>query len=160
MATELDPASFMTKLGPRGSLLGLDIGRRRMGLAGTDLERRLVTPLFTISRGRWPDDQAKIRRAVEERAVAAFVLGWPLNMDGSEGPSCAVVREVARLLELAFPLPILLMDERLTTFAVEDAIAQGRLPVPKRGQPLDHYAAAVILEDALRMGAAARSGQA
>jgi putative holliday junction resolvase len=47
-------------------------------------------------------------------------------------------------------LPTLLQDERLTTFAVEDAIAEGRLPRPREGQPVDHYAAAVILEDALR----------
>lgn len=145
-----DAPSFAAGLPGHGSLLALDAGRRRLGLAGTDLERRLVTPLFTISRGRWPDDLAKIRRCVEERTVVGLVLGWPLNMDGSEGPACAAVRQLARQLEAAFALPLLLQDERLTSFAVEQAIAEGRLPPPKKGQPLDHYAAAVILEDALR----------
>lgn len=144
-----DPSSFAAGLPAHGSLLALDAGRRRLGLAGTDLGRRLVTPLFTISRGRWPDDLAKLRRVVEERTVVGFVLGWPLNMDGSEGPACAVTRQLALQLDVAFGLPLLLQDERLTTFAVEQAIAEGRLPPPKKGQPLDHYAAAVILEDAL-----------
>jgi putative Holliday junction resolvase len=153
-----DAPSFAAGLPALGSLLALDAGRRRLGLAGTDLERRLVTPLFTISRGRWPDDLAKIRRCVEERTVVGLVLGWPLNMDGSEGPACAAVRQLARQLEAAFALPLLLQDERLTSFAVEQAIAEGRLPPPKKGQPLDHYAAAVILEDALRaMRAPARA---
>ncbi len=145
-----DAPSFAAGLPAHGSLLALDAGRRRLGLAGTDLERRLVTPLFTISRGRWPDDLAKIRRCVEERTVVGLVLGWPLNMDGSEGPACVAARQLARQLEAAFALPLLLQDERLTSFAVEQAIAEGRLPPPKKGQPLDHYAAAVILEDALR----------
>lgn len=153
-----DAPSFAAGLPAHGSLLALDAGRRRLGLAGTDLERRLVTPLFTISRGRWPDDLAKIRRCVEERTVVGLVLGWPLNMDGSEGPACATVRQLAQQLEAAFALPLLLQDERLTSFAVEQAIAEGRLPPPKKGQPLDHYAAAVILEDALRaMRAPARA---
>jgi len=146
----LDASSFAGVLPSQGSLLGLDASRRRLGLAGTDLSRRLVTPLFTISRGRWPDDLAKLRRVIEERTVVGLVLGWPLNMDGSEGPACAAARQLADQLEAAFALPILLQDERLTSFAVEQAIAEGRLPPPKKGQPLDHYAAAVILEDALR----------
>ena len=150
MPTYEDAPSFAAALPTHGSLLALDAGRRRLGLAGTDLERRLVTPLFTISRGRWPDDLAKIRRVVEERTVVGLVLGWPLNMDGSEGSACAAVRQLALQLEAAFGLPLLLQDERLTTFAVEQAITEGRLPPPKKGQPLDHYAAAVILEDALR----------
>jgi len=145
-----DAPSFSAALPGHGSLLALDAGKRRLGLAGTDLERRLVTPLFTISRGRWPDDLAKIRRVVEERTVVGLVLGWPLNMDGSEGPACAAARQLAHQLEAVFGLPLLLQDERLTSFAVEQAIAEGRLPPPKKGQPLDHYAAAVILEDALR----------
>ncbi|MCS6780663.1 MAG: Holliday junction resolvase RuvX [Geminicoccaceae bacterium] len=150
MPAVLDASSFATSLPPHGSLLAIDVGRRRLGLAGTDLGRRLVTPLFTISRGRWPDDLAKIRRCVEERTVVGLVVGWPLNMDGSEGAACAATRQLVEQLDAAFGLPILLQDERLTSFAVEQAIREGRLPPPKKGQPLDHYAAAVILEDALR----------
>ena len=155
MAIERDVARFVAGLPGRGSLLAVDVSKRRLGLAGTDLERRLVTPLLTISRGRWPDDAAKLGKVIAERTVAGLVVGWPLNMDGSEGPACESVLSVARLIEAAFALPVLLMDERLTSFAVEDAVSEGLLPRPKRGQPLDHYAAAVILEDALRVMRAA-----
>jgi putative Holliday junction resolvase len=75
-------------------------------------------------------------------------------MDGSEGPMAQAARREAKALAAALGLPVLLQDERLTTFAVEDAIEEGRLPRPKKGQPVDHYAAAVILEDVLRAVAA------
>ncbi len=150
MASFEDARAFSAVLPGYGSLLAIDAGKRRLGLAGTDLSRRLVTPLFTISRGRWPDDLAKLRRVIEERTVVGLVLGWPLNMDGSRGPACEAVSALARQLDAAFGLPILLQDERLTSFAVEQAIVEGRLPPPKKGEALDHYAAAVILEDALR----------
>jgi putative Holliday junction resolvase len=98
---------------------------------------------------------AKLARVVREREVAGLVIGLPLNMDGSEGPMAQAARALARNLDAAFEVPVLLQDERLTTFAVRDAIEEGRLPRPRRkGEPLDHYAAAVILEDALRALAA------
>ena len=100
-------------------------------------------------------DVARLAGVIGERDVAGLVLGLPLNMDGSEGPMAQAARALARNLDAAFGLPVLLQDERLTTFAVRDAIEEGRLPRPRRkGEPLDHYAAAVILEDALRALAA------
>ncbi len=134
----------------RGSLLALDASKRRIGLAGTDPERRLVTPLLTFARGKWAQDVARLAAVIREREVAGLVVGLPLNMDGSEGPMAQAARALARNLEKAFGLPVHLQDERLTTFAVKDAIEEGRLPRPKRrDEPLDHYAAAVILEDVL-----------
>jgi putative Holliday junction resolvase len=93
---------------------------------------------------------ARLAAVIREREVAGLVVGLPLNMDGSEGPMAQAARALARNLEKAFGLPVHLQDERLTTFAVKDAIEEGRLPRPKRrDEPLDHYAAAVILEDVL-----------
>jgi putative Holliday junction resolvase len=138
------------RLPARGSLLALDASKRRVGLAGTDPERRLVTPLLTLVRSKWAQDVARLTTVIHEREVVGLVVGLPLNMDGSEGPMAQAARALARNLETAFGLPVLLQDERLTTFAVRDAIEEGRLPRPKRrDEPLDHYAAAVILEDAL-----------
>jgi putative Holliday junction resolvase len=138
------------RLPARGSLLALDASKRRVGLAGTDPERRLVTPLLTLVRSKWAQDVARLTTVIHEREVVCLVVGLPLNMDGSEGPMAQAARALARNLETAFGLPVLLQDERLTTFAVRDAIEEGRLPRPKRrDEPLDHYAAAVILEDAL-----------
>ena len=72
-------------------------------------------------------------------------------MDGSEGLMAKAMRAEAARLADVLCLPALLQDERLSTFAVEDAIAEGRLPRPRKGQAIDHYAAMVILEDALRL---------
>lgn len=141
---------FLAALPARGSLLALDLSKRRIGLAGTDPERRLVTPLRTFERADQARDIERLRQVIRERQVAGLVLGLPLNMDGSEGPMAETARREARRLVTALGLPLLLQDERLTTFAVEDAIEEGRLPRPRKGQPIDHYAAAVILEDALR----------
>ena len=77
------------------------------------------------------------------------MTGLPLNMDGSEGPMARAMRAEAARLEAALGLPLLLQDERLTTEAVYQAIADGRLRRLKPGLPIDHYAAAVILNDAI-----------
>jgi putative Holliday junction resolvase len=141
---------FLVALPPRGSLLALDLSKRRIGLAGTDVERRLATPLQTFERAGRAKDLERLGRVVAERGAVGLVVGLPLNMDGSEGPMAKTARAEAAAFARELGLPTLLQDERLTTFAVEDAIAEGRLPRPRKGQRVDHYAAAVILEDALR----------
>lgn len=150
LSLHLDPRPFRDLLPAKGSLLALDVSKRRLGLAGTDIERRLVTPLVTLDRNDRAAVEARLRRLVAERAVVGLVVGWPLNMDGSAGPACQSVRAFAERLHELLALPVLLQDERLTTAAVEQAIEEGKLPRPRRATPLDHYAAAVILEDALR----------
>ena len=77
------------------------------------------------------------------------MLGWPLNMDGSEGPRCQSVRAFADNLDAALGLPILLWDERLTTFAAEEAAERTGFRGKKRVEMLDALAAAAILQDVL-----------
>ena len=143
--------AFAGLLPARGSLLALDVSKRRIGLAGSDPERRLATALVTLERAGRARDEERLKRHAQERRAVGLVVGLPLNMDGSEGPMARAARSEAELFAAALALPTLLQDERLSTFAVEDAIAEGRLPRPKRGQHLDHHAAAVILADALRL---------
>ncbi|MEO1017427.1 MAG: Holliday junction resolvase RuvX [Pseudomonadota bacterium] len=133
-----------------GALLALDISKNRIGVAGTDPDRLLVTPLLTLDRKTADKCLAHITAIARERRVTALVVGWPLNMDGSEGPACQAVAAMAQPIVDALALPVRFQDERLTSAAVADAIEEGRLRRPKRGEPTDHYAAAVILEDALR----------
>jgi putative holliday junction resolvase len=95
-------------------------------------------------------DIARLATLCRERRVAALVVGLPLNMDGSEGPAARTMRGWSRHLAAALGLAVFLQDERLSSEAVRQAIEDGRLARPKPGTPLDHYAAAVILEDALR----------
>lgn len=145
-----DPAAFANRLPKHGSLLALDASKRRLGIAGTDPSRRLVTALETLVRRSWPHDLDRVRRIVGERQAVGLVIGLPLNMDGSGGPVARATRELASALARALTLPCLLQDERLSTFAVNEAIAEGRVLRSRRNEPVDHLAAAVILEDALR----------
>jgi putative Holliday junction resolvase len=140
----------------RPGLLALDVSKRALGVAGADAGWRLATPLTTIRRGRWADDLERLKRIIGERGASALVLGWPLNMDGSEGPRCQAVRAFADRLDAALGLPILLWDERLTTFAAEEAAEQAGLRGRKRAAILDALAAAAVLQDCLN--ALARRG--
>ncbi|GBD43350.1 Putative pre-16S rRNA nuclease [bacterium HR40] len=120
-------------------------------MAATDPGRMLVTPLLTFLRGNEASDMVRVARMARERGAVGLVLGLPLSMDGSEGPPARAMREFAARLAAVVGLPVLLQDERLSTFAVEAAIAEGRIGRrQRRSRHLDHFAAAVILEDALR----------
>jgi putative Holliday junction resolvase len=142
--------AFCCMLPRPGSLLALDLSRRRIGLAGTDAGRSMVTPLETLERRGMAADIELLSAICRERGVAALVIGLPLEMDGGAGPMARTMQGWARHLAAALDLPVLLQDERLTTAAVGQAIEEGRLARPKSGAPVDHFAAAVILEDALR----------
>jgi putative holliday junction resolvase len=148
----LDNLEALVDLGggrERPGLLALDVSKRAIGVAGADASWQLATPLRTIRRRRFEQDFAALREIIRDRGAAALVIGWPLNMDGSEGPRCQSVRAFAQQLDAALGLPMLLWDERLTTFAAEEA-ADGRvLRGKKRATTLDALAAAAILQDTL-----------
>ena len=123
----LDNLEALVDLGrgrERPGLLALDVSKRAIGVAGADASWRLATPLRTIRRRRLEQDLAALGEIVRERAAGALVIGWPLNMDGSEGPRCQSVRAFADRLDAAQGLPMLLWDERLTTFAAEEVADQ------------------------------------
>jgi putative Holliday junction resolvase len=143
----------------RPGLLALDVSKRAIGVAGADAGWRLASPLATIRRTRFAQDLARLESIIRERAAGALVLGWPLNMDGSEGPRCQAVRAFAEKLDGALGLPILFWDERLTTFAAEEAAAQAGLRGKRRGEMLDALAAAAILQDCLNALARRRLDQ-
>ena len=147
-------AQFAASLPKRGGLLALDVSKRAVGLAGTDAERRLVTPLFTHVRKSWTHDRETLVRLTKERVPAGLVVGWPLGLDDREGQACDRVRNFLDLLVPVLSLPVLLQDERFTTGGVEAAIEAGELPPPAKDGRIDHLAAAMILAEALRRLAA------
>jgi len=133
----------------RPGLVALDVSKRAIGIAGADASWQLATPLTTLRRKGWAADVAALAAVLDEREAGALVIGWPLNMDGSEGPRCQAIRQFARDLDRELGLPILLWDERLTTFAAEETADQISLRGKKRAGRLDALAAAAILQDAL-----------
>ena len=133
----------------RGALIGLDLGTKTIGVAASDPDRRLAAPVETIARKRFNLDAERIFALAAERRAAGFVLGLPINMDGTEGPRAQSTRAFARNLAKLTELPIALWDERLSTAAVERALIEADASRGKRKAVIDQHAAAYILQGAL-----------
>ena len=142
-------ADLAPLLPPRGVLLGLDLGTKTIGVAGSDPDRRLATVIETIQRVKFGSDAARLLALAEERKAVAFILGLPLNMDGSEGPRAQATRAFARNFARLSGRPIGLWDERLSTAAVERALIGADVSRAKRAAVIDQHAAAFILDGAL-----------
>jgi putative holliday junction resolvase len=128
-------------------LLGLDISRNAIGLSVGDFASELATPIAAIARTRLVSDAAYVTKIICDYGVGGLVVGWPLNMDGTEGPRCQAVRDTVLALEKYLPpLPIAFQDERQTTrealSVVEGTV--GKL-LKKRGKAVDSHAAMLIL---------------
>jgi putative Holliday junction resolvase len=133
----------------RGALIGLDLGTRTIGVATSDPDRRLATAVETVARKTFTADAARILALAAERTAAGFVLGLPINMDGSEGPRAQSTRAFARNLARLTELPIALWDERLSTAAVERELIAADVSRGKRKAVIDQHAAVFILQGAL-----------
>ncbi len=126
--------------------LGVDLGRVRIGLALADDVLRTARPLKVIARTTRAADLAAIAAAAREYEVERVVLGLPLNMDGSEGPSARLARAFAPRLEEALAAPVELFDERLSTFEAETRLRDQGFSAKDRRARVDAEAAAVILQ--------------
>jgi len=126
--------------------LGVDLGRVRIGLALADDVLRTARPLRVVTRRDQAADLAAISEAAREYEVERVVLGLPLNMDGSEGPSARLARAFAPKLETALGVPVELHDERLSTFEAEIRLRDQGFSAKDRRSRVDAEAAAVILQ--------------
>jgi putative Holliday junction resolvase len=142
-------AEAAAHLPARGALLGLDLGTKTIGVATSDPARRVATGVETIRRSNFTSDVARLLALAAERKAAGFVLGLPLNMDGSEGPRAQSTRAFARNLARVTELPIALWDERLSTAAVERALIAADVSRSRRAKAIDQHAAVFILQGAL-----------
>ena len=130
-------------------LLGLDIGKKTIGLALSDAGLKIATPVKILYRTKFTPDVAELFSLVDELNVGGLVLGWPLNMDGSAGPRCDSTRDFAHALMRIRDIPIFLQDERLSTQAVESAMIAADMTRNKRAVRRDALAAGWILQSAL-----------
>jgi putative Holliday junction resolvase len=133
----------------RGTLIGLDLGTKTIGVAASDPERKLATAVETVARKAFTADARRIIALATERSAVGFVLGLPINMDGSEGPRAQSTRAFARNLAKLTDLPIALWDERLSTAAVERDLIAADVSRKRRAAVIDQHAAAFILQGAL-----------
>ena len=136
--------------GERGKcLLGLDVGKRSIGLAISDDGWKVASPLQILWRTKFTPDSTSLFTLCDVRQVGGLVVGWPLNMDGSQGPRCDSVRDFCHALMRLRDMPVLLQDERLSTIAVERAMLEQDMTRRQRSQHRDALAAAWILQSAL-----------
>lgn len=142
-------ATLKAVLAPGQRLLGLDLGEKTIGMALSDTLLTVATPLHTLKRGKFTADATALKSIVAEHGVGGLVIGLPLNMDGSEGPSAQSARAFARNFSGASSLPVVLWDERLSTAAVTRTLIDADASRRRRGEVVDKMAAAYILQGVL-----------
>lgn len=148
-AAVLPLAELAPLLPARGTLLGLDLGTKTIGVATCDPDRRLATPVETVRRTKFTADATRLLELADQRQAVGFILGLPLNMDGSEGPRAQASRAFARNFARLSGRPIGLWDERLSTVAVERALISADVSRARRAAVVDAHAAAFILQGAI-----------
>ena len=131
--------------------LAIDYGERRIGLALSDAGGRLASPLVVLTGGPGEQVQRQISRVIEEEAVERLVVGLPLNMDGTTGPSARAAAEWARRLARQVNLPLFFVDERLSSFEAEQQLRDRKregekLTRKRRKEQMDALAAAQFLQ--------------
>lgn len=130
-------------------LIGIDPGRKRVGVALSDVFRRIASPYATLSRTPLSRLATELATLAQRESAAGLVIGLPLEMDGRFGPAAQAARDFAHALSNATGLPAALVDERLTTASVERAMIEADVSRAKRAARIDAAAAASILQAAL-----------
>ena len=130
-------------------IMGLDYGSKTVGVAVSDalkVTAKGIDPIQRQSDGKLRQTLARIQKLAEEYQVGEIVLGFPKNMDNTEGERCEKTLEFKELLEKRCGMPIILWDERLTTVAAERSLMEGGVRRENRKKHLDRIAAALILQ--------------
>ena len=130
-------------------ILGLDLGSKTIGVALSDTLQHVATPLETIRRKKFADDSKRLLELAVKFDVAAFVIGLPLNMDGSQGPRIQSTHAFVRNMGNKTGLPFIAWDERMSTVAVERVLLEADSSRAARARVIDKMAAAYILQGAL-----------
>jgi putative Holliday junction resolvase len=141
--------AFAAALPPGARLLGLDVGSKTVGLALSDATRSIASALVTLRRTRLTDDLRELLDVAARHGVGGFVVGLPLNLDGSAGPRVQATRAFVRNLAKATPLPVAYWDERLSTVAAERVLLDADMSRKRRAEVVDKVAATLILQGAL-----------
>jgi len=129
-------------------ILGLDVGERRIGVAISDPTNTIAQPLIVIERDG--EELDRISEIVKENEVGEIVMGYPRNMDGSTGAMVEKVEKFAGEISKHIDVPVVFIDERLSTAEAERMMISADLSRKKRKKSIDKVAAAIILEGRLR----------
>lgn len=141
--------TFAAAIAPGARLIGIDVGTKTLGLALSDVSRMIASALETIRRTKFKTDAERLLGLAQTHGVGGFVVGLPINLDGSQGPRAQASRAFARNLAALTDAPILLWDERLSTAEAERMLIEADTSRRRRAEVIDKLAATLILQGAL-----------
>lgn len=127
-------------------IFALDVGTKRIGVAVSDELGITAQPKEAIQRTNLPEDFKKIKEIIEAFQIGEIIVGYPISLDGSEGPQAKYVLEFVEKLKMEISLPIGLWDERLSSVAVNKLMLEGDLTRKKRKKRIDSLSAQWILQ--------------
>jgi putative holliday junction resolvase len=137
------------RLPSKGRLIGVDLGSKTIGLAISDVERRLASPLKTLARTAFQRDADALTAIFAEFEIVGVILGLPLDLEGRDNPRAQSTRAFARNLSTRTDLPIVYWDERFSTAAVTRSLIANDVSRTRRARVIDKMAAGYILQGAL-----------
>jgi putative holliday junction resolvase len=143
------PSELQTAIDKGKRLFGLDLGEKTIGIALSDVMLTVATPLETIARRKFSIDAESLIALIKKHGVGGLVVGLPLNMNGTEGPSAQSARAFVRNFLAKHDLPVLFWDERLSTAAVTRTLIEADVSRAKRKDVVDKMAASFILQGVL-----------
>ena len=140
---------FKKKQLNKSRLLGLDLGSKKIGVSICDEKQSIATPFKTIVKKSAMELIEELKLIIKENDIRGIIIGNPINMDGTTGPSSQSVRDMAKNISKNLDISICLWDERLSTVGAFNLSGQLDINVSKRVKNIDQNAAAFILQGAL-----------
>ena len=140
---------FKNKLSSGSRLLGIDLGTKRIGIAISDYNQKVATPLQTLDKSKQGKLIDALESIVAEYDIRGIIIGNPINMDGTYGKSSQSVKDIAINISNKIDIPVSLWDERLSTVGAFNLSSELDINVSKREKDIDKFAAAFILQGAL-----------
>ena len=145
----IDIEDFKKSIGKKSRLLGIDPGKNRIGLAISDENKLVSTPLTTIAKKNNSNFISIIKEIVHENNIKGIIIGNPINMDGSRGPSAQSANDFAKYVSNNVSIPVSMWDERLSSQGAFNLSSNLDINVSKKVDKLDENAASFILQGAI-----------
>ena len=140
---------FKNKISSGSRLLGIDLGTKRIGIAISDYNQKIATPLQTLEKSKQGKFIDELESIITEYDIKGIIIGNPINMDGTYGKSSQSVNDIANNISNKIDIPVSLWDERLSTVGAFNLSSELDINVSKREKDIDKFAAAFILQGAL-----------
>ena len=140
---------FKKKLSSGSRLLGIDLGTKRIGIAISDYNQKIATPLHTLDKSKQVKFIEELQSIITENDIKGIIIGNPINMDGTYGKSSQSAKDIAINISNKIDIPVSLWDERLSTVGAFNLSSELDVNVSKRERDIDKFAAAFILQGAL-----------